>query len=366
MAYFDRLNYTLSNEDTKVEYDLLINNVESVFTICGSGARVLPLVAKNPKNVYVVDLSQEQLYLCELRFEAAKQLDYDEFLFLLGYRGGLVEGKLEGDDRLEIFNKITLSESCHQFWLNNKEAWMPKGFILLGKWEAYFQKISKIIRTFMRTDFRILFEAQSLQEQKNLYDKYFKKRIFRNFLKLFLNEFVMNKFLYKGSFSGNSHHRTESKPPWKFIDDEFNRIFSTTLVRKNYFFQILFLGSILYEEGLPIEAHFKTFNEVKKSNSKLHYKQENLIEVLTKEHFDFISLSDTISYLPTDVGSNILTSLNSNMKPGSKVVIRSYLRTPKFKLTKQWVSLEEENKKALLQDGTGVYKFHIFEKKANL
>ncbi|MCM2281509.1 MAG: BtaA family protein, partial [Bdellovibrionaceae bacterium] len=99
MHYFDDLNYTLSNEDTRIEHGLLKKGADHVFSIAGSGARVLPLIAKHPKNLNVIDMSQEQLYLNELRLAAAQELTYEEFLFFIGYRGGLAEGDPQGDDR---------------------------------------------------------------------------------------------------------------------------------------------------------------------------------------------------------------------------------------------------------------------------
>ena len=90
--YFSDLNYTLANEDTQIEYSLLPENVQRVFSIAGSGARCLPLMAKNPQHLDVIDMSVSQLYLCELRLAAMKNLTYEEYLFLLGYRGGLQGG----------------------------------------------------------------------------------------------------------------------------------------------------------------------------------------------------------------------------------------------------------------------------------
>ena len=40
MNYFESLNYTLANEDTRVEYLLLKEKANNVFCIGGSGSRV--------------------------------------------------------------------------------------------------------------------------------------------------------------------------------------------------------------------------------------------------------------------------------------------------------------------------------------
>lgn len=367
MGYFENLNYTLSNEDTRVEHALLGEKANRVFSICGSGARVLPLIAKNPGQLDCVDLAREQLLLCELRLAAARKLSHEEYLFLLGYRGGLFATgdsprATTEDDRFELFKSLDLSDDCRRFWEEKREAWEPRGFIFLGKWESHFQKLGKLFRNYLRLDMRPIFEAHSMAEQLELFDKHWKPIVFSTFLRLVANEYVFNRFLYKGHFSGASHHRTESRPPYQFIDEEFTRLFTTTLVRKNYFLQILFLGGIYYEEGLPIEAQASTLAAVRKSKTKVNYRQENLLEVLKGSAYDFISLSDTISYLPDEAAGKILQSLPADTPSGSQVVIRSFLRQPALIDTSGWRSETEKNAWAQKLDTTGVYEFHIFSK----
>jgi S-adenosylmethionine-diacylglycerol 3-amino-3-carboxypropyl transferase len=361
--YFDNLNYTLSNEDTRIENYLLPDGASRVFSICGSGARVLPLIAKNPKELDCVDLAREQLFLCELRLAAAKKLSHDEYLFFLGYRGGIPSMTTTEDNRVEIFNTLELSDVTKKFWSDRSAAWAPRGFVLLGKWESHFQKLGRIFRNYLRLDMSPIFEAHSLSEQLELFEEHWKPFVFSTFLKLTANEFVFNRFLYKGHFAGASERRTESRPPYQFIEEEFTRIFTTTLVRKNYFMQLLFLGGIYYEEGLPIEAHAKTLEAIRKSKTKVNYRQENLLEVLKGSAYEFISLSDTISYLPNEAAGQVLQLLPSATPKGAQMVIRSFLRAPTEIDTKGWKAEPEKNRWAREIDTTAVYEFHIFTKK---
>ena len=362
MEYFDTLNYTLSNEDTRIEMALLKERVSRVFSICGSGARVLPLIAQNPESLDCVDLSLEQLMLCELRLAAARALTNDEFLFFMGYRGGIPDLTAGDADRLPLFQRLELTPKTREFWTERLQAWRPRGFIFLGRWESHFQKLGRIFRHGLRLDMRPIFEAHSISEQLELFDKHWKPFVFSTFLKLVANEYVFNKFLYKGHFSGASGSRTESRPPYQFIEEEFTRIFTTTLVRKNYFMQILFLGGILYEEGLPIDAQVSTLNAVRKSRTKVNYRQENLLEVLKDSAYDFISLSDTISYLPKEAAENILQCLGPQTPTGSTVVIRSFLRQPAKINSAGWTELVDKNQWAKKLDTTAVYEFEIYKK----
>lgn len=360
--YFHNLNYTLSNEDTRVEYALLKSDLDSVFSIGGSGSRVLPLIARNPKRLDVIDLSSEQLALIELRHAAARALTRDEFLFFLGYRGGLPNDSNTEDSRRDLFRKLDLAPATAKFWQEREAHWRPRGFIFLGRWENHFQKLGRVFRDVLRIDSRPIFEAHSLDEQRDLFKKNFKPLLFRGFVKIAASEFVFNKFLYKGHFSGSAGVKTESRPPSVFIEEEFTRLFTQTLIRKNYFLQVLFLGGILYEEGLPLEARADVLDAIKTSQTKVNYLQADLTTVINEKAYDFLSLSDTISYLPTDVAGNLLKSLPFDTRPGSRVVIRSFLRRPPELTAAGWIRLPEEEKRAVNLDTTGVYEFDIFER----
>lgn len=360
--YFSDLNYTLANEDTQIEYNLLPENVDSVFSIAGSGARCLPLIAKNPKDLHIVDMSPAQLHLCELRFQAAQALDYEEWLFFMGYRGGLQDGNLEGDSRLKIFEKIKLTPDTYKYWIDRQQGWESRGFIMLGRWESHFQKLGKVFKEYLKCDFSEIFKAQNLKEQIELYNTKWPHVRWKTFLRVLASEYVFNKFLYKGHFSGTSENRTETRPPYQLVEEEFKRIFTTQLARKSYFMQILFLGEIRYEEGLPFEAHLKVFNEAKKSRTKVHYHCGNLLEILPKTAFDFVSLSDTISYIPADKAKEILQDLHKNTPSKARVVIRSFMKAPQEISLKGWKHLPASEAEAHRTDGTAVYQFHIFEK----
>jgi S-adenosylmethionine-diacylglycerol 3-amino-3-carboxypropyl transferase len=360
--YFSDLNYTLANEDSRDEHDLLPETVSRVFSIAGSGARCLPLIARHPLELDVVDMSVSQNYLCELRFEAIKVLSYEEYLFLLGYRGALQYGKDAGDERIEIFKKISLSPEAKNYWQERSAGWSPRGFILLGRWEAHFQKLGFLFREVLQCDFSKVFAAQSLPEQIELYEKHWPRVRWKSFLRVAASEYVFNRFLYKGHFSGRSKAKTESRPPYQFVLEEFDRIFRSQLVRKNYFMQILFLGKIAYEEGLPLEAHQRIFEQVKNAPTKVNYLLGNLLDHLPRKSYEFISLSDTISYLPQEAANQILQGLHAKTKSGSQVVIRSFMRAPTAPDIRGWQACRDKDVWAQKIDGTGVYQFHIFKK----
>ena len=111
-SYFSTLNYTLANEDTAMEIAMLPDNVNHVATVAGSGGRAIPLLSRSPKKLTCIDLSQEQLYLTELRVEALRALTHSEFLAFFGYP----PEPGPPARRKELFAKIKLSEPAGEFF----------------------------------------------------------------------------------------------------------------------------------------------------------------------------------------------------------------------------------------------------------
>ena len=79
-SYFSSLNYTLGNEDTNFEIQVLKKfQGHKVLSVAGSGGRALPLLTEGTSTLCCADLSQEQLYLTQLRESCYKNLAYEEF-----------------------------------------------------------------------------------------------------------------------------------------------------------------------------------------------------------------------------------------------------------------------------------------------
>lgn len=355
-SYFEGLNYSLANEDSHIERELLPLGATSVLAVAGSGARVLPLLSKDPETLTVIDLSAAQLALTELRIVLARSVPRDEFLEFLGY------GETSAARRLEIFRSLSLSERTRALCLSEADRWSPHGWIYLGKWESHFLKVNRILRSILGRRIDQIFAAPDLAAQVQAYERYWRRGVFRRFLKVFASDFVFNKFLYKGHFAGSRTNRTESRPTWQFLDEEFDRIFRTRLVRQSFFLQLMFLGRVAYEDGLPAEADVKVLADVKSSTTRVSFASENLLESIRRTPYDFYSLSDTLSYLPSADAATVLSRVHPETSDGARLIFRSFLRAPAVDEHSRWRRMETEEQWAARTDCTGVYRFHFFEK----
>lgn len=355
-GYFQGLNYSLANEDSAVEVNLLRPQEDNILCVAGSGARCLPMLTATSTQLDVVDLSQEQLHIAELRLRSMQSMTYSEWLFFMGYRQFNQGFGVKTKNRLQLMHDVPLSSAAREFWLGHVEMWNARGFIHLGKWESYFAKVSRFFRQFMGYDFFPLFETSSLEEQVALYESSFPHLRFQAFVRIVASEFALNRFVYKGSLKKN-----ENLSSAQFILKEFDRIFRTMPVRKNYFFQVLFLGQIYFEEGLPLEAHLSMYEKVVSSKSNVTFRQTNFLQP-PGEDYSFFSLSDTLSYLPSEQSEHILQLLLPKSTDRARVVMRLFLNGPEKLSSDGWQCQHDLQFKARAEDGTGVYQFRIFDR----
>lgn len=357
-SYFEGLNYSLANEDSQIECDLLPLGTRSVLAVAGSGARVLPLLSKGPATLTVIDLSPAQLALTELRIALARSAQRSEFLEFLGYR------EASAARRLEIFRSLPLSEETQALCQREAGRWAPCGWIYLGRWERHFLRINRILRSVLGTRIDRIFSASNLAAQVDAYERHWRRGVFRRFLKVFASDFVFNVFLYRGHFAGSRADRTESRPTWQFLDEEFDRIFRTRLVRRSFFLQLMFLGRVAYEDGLPTEADVEVLSAVKSSTTRVSFTSENLLESIVRAPYDFYSLSDTLSYLPSADARTVLSRVHPEAPNRARLIFRSFLRAPAVESHAMWQRMEADEIWASRTDRTGVYRFHFFEKVA--
>ena len=84
-SFFETINYSSVNEDSNSEFKALnINKNDTVLCITGSGARILDLLIKDPKEIVAVDFNPCQNFLLELKIAAIQKLEYEDFLRFIG------------------------------------------------------------------------------------------------------------------------------------------------------------------------------------------------------------------------------------------------------------------------------------------
>lgn len=303
--------------------------------IAGSGARVLPLLARRPAHLTVVDVAAEQLWLTELRVEAVRTLDHREYLAFFGYPQGGRRLPAPPARRKALLKQIgargRLSDEARRFAHGLLESGQWQVPLYVGRWEQTFRRISGMIRRMVGPKGLAIFNCRDLEEQRDYYLRHFPRRRFDLVLLLLGNANTFNRLLYKGHFPV---HNLEVSY-FQHYRRAFDHLFRTSLARQNYFLQLLFLGELVHAEGNPVECEPPVYQRIQQGirDTQIRYVQGDAINaaqqaVARSEPIEFISFSDVPSYFSGELESRFMQQLKPALADRAQVVVRNYLRIP--------------------------------------
>ncbi len=366
-AYFSDLNYSLANEDTRLELEICRRyRPKSILSICGSGGRFLPLLAAEPKAITAVDLAPQQLWLAELRKMSILHFDFQSFLLFWGFPPYSVDENRER--RRELYESLTLSGDCRKYFDEAFARINYKGLLYEGKWEKTIAFVPNLLRKVVGTAYDELFDFRTQKEQDAFIEEKLKSPIWKSVPKatllIFGNAAFFNALLYRGHFV----KKNKDISYYQFYRQTFLRLFKNGLARDNFFMQLVFFGQIKHPEGVTIEAHEDVFLACKRQLEKkasINLVQANVIDYAksTKERFDFVSLSDVPSYFSGDTEKNYLQDLRQCLNPGALVVLRSYLRIPEGTIMTGYTEVTPRYQDLIALEKVQVYDIQVFEYK---
>ena len=358
MSYFNALNYTLANEDTGVEWALLPSFCDHVVAVAGSGARVLPLLSKGQGQLTVVDMSKEQLFLCELRIEAARALSYQDFIKFLGYED------CSPHERRRIFKGLSLSDSARAFFYDYFEATGYESLLYAGRFEKFLLLHSKILSRMLPRVAKKLLHLESMKDQKAYFDDRFPWQRFCLYLFLFGNEFFYNLVLYKGHFPKKNF----SKSFYHYYLDIYKKLFDTFLYSDNFYLQLLFQGKLINRRSWPLEAKRDIFLAAKKNlvNTKITYIKDNIVSFVSaqKKNIDFLSLSNVPSYFKGEMETLFYQKMAPGMRKDSLIVSRYYSHIPFRPVTMGFENVSHHFIDILNKDALPMYFIDIHKRLA--
>ena len=357
--YFNSLNYTIGNEDTSLELKILPENTGHILAAAGSGSRIIPLMAKNPRNITCVDSSSEQLSFSEIRIASLKSLDYQKFLGFWGYPSS----HMSSVERQAIFEKLVVSDLSKKYMSSFFEKRKWDSILYAGRWEQTFGKLSKMIRWINGKKGTGIFNCLTEKEQ----EVYLKNKFPKNkwMLSIFLlgNSVIFNALLYKGAFPKKNIPQSIRK----FYLERFDHLFNQGLTRKNYFLQLLFFGRLRFSEGMPLECDPLIFSQAKKwsSNIKIEYKLGDILEETKRigMKVDFLSFSDIPSYFEPPQEQNFLQEIRDNISTNGIVVSRYYLHIPHNLVTDGYHNITKNYTKDINKEKIQMYSFGIYQKR---
>lgn len=325
--YFQSLNYTLGNEDTRFEVELLKRLPRiRFFSIAGCGSRALPLLATNPTHLTLVDVSRPQLLLSRLRLETIKQLAYDDFLMLWGFPPYAAYNYKH--KRRALFYELELEKELRDFFFKifNEISW--GSLLYLGGWERTFKTLSHVVKLALGDHRHKIMEFNNINEQREYFENKFPISLWKTIIFGLGNRSVFNALLYKGDFI----KKNVPESHYDYYYDAFDRLLTTQIARESFFMHLCFFGEIIHPDGNTIEAEKENFASCKSAlqdRVQINFIQSDFQTSMSQfgeNEFDFVSLSDVPSYFSGPLEKDFLQILKPKLQDDAVVVLRYYLR----------------------------------------
>ncbi len=318
-SFLETLNYSSSNEDSHSEVkSLRIGQEDSVLCITGSGARTLDLLIESPREILSIDFNPSQNFLLELKMQAIRHLEYEEFLEFLGV--------FPSRKRDHLYKTIrqSLPIDAKNYWDRNS-AMIENGVIYQGRWERYFHQLERlmsVVRPHLRDK---LFSCTSLSDQARIWRHEWNTLLWRLFLRS-----ISSRAVWKYIFGDPGFYRyvPVSFSTYKYLNMRFSSAFENIFVKDSPFTALLFFGKYNPNCGLPAhlqECHYKT---LRNTLERVRIVTESLLEYLRcckKNSFDKYSLSDFASYTNPEEYKRIWTGIIKTASREARVCERQFL-----------------------------------------
>jgi len=316
--------YTCWEDFQIIQKALQINSSDIILSITSGGCNILNFVLYNPKKILAVDYNPYQNYLLEFKMESIRNLNYSQFLQLMGI--------LPIKNRIELYGVIrkNLNKNTRDFWDLNSYA-IKRGLLYVG--EQNVKNLGNIFRFLKgKKIFENFFSCETIQEQtdyfyKNIYGlpwRIYNDLAYRNYtVKLLLCLRALHEIPYK---------RKRSEDYFRYIqrvnypENHLKKIENTLTkipIRDNNFASLILLGYYLNENCFPPYLKKENFNKIKKGIDKIEIKTSTVADVLNnlkEDSFTKFNLSNIFDWIDDNIFINQLYEITRVGKNKAKIL----------------------------------------------
>lgn len=320
-AYFDRLNYSLGDEDSRLEYAVAeATGARSFLCVAGSGARAAPFLALEPELLTCVDVSKRQLAMAQVRLRALTRLGHDDFCCLMGYRPS------SASVRADLLARIAEDPNRVLLDLGLRAGAVPQ-LAYVGRFERTLRSFSSVIRKVLPER---IGELVGVEPGEPGYDELvraaFPKTRWNALVWLLGNASLLNAVLYRGAFpakqTADSHYVEYSSV--------MARILERVGTKRSLFMQMLLFGRLEAPSDCLMEADPSLFGRMAggASGCRIEFEQADLGGAGASQAYDFVSASDVLSFATPEAAPGMLDAMAARCRIGGTIVLRAHLRVP--------------------------------------
>ncbi|GAB2775014.1 DUF3419 family protein [Salinimicrobium soli] len=284
-------DFGISQDDPLLEVKTLSLSNSNLLCLASAGEVPLSLIALENVTVTAVDMSLNQIRLCNLKLAAVMKLQPEEAAEFLGFN------RSSPQQRKIFFHQLIpgLLKEDVEFWKENFKH-IEHGIVWSGKFEKYIRFFCRFATIVMGRK-RILkfMELDDPKEQQTYFDRYLDKAVLKWLFKI-----AFSPQLYKGRGLNPKGLLNERKDMAGFFYSRFRDFFTRTPARKNFYLQFYMLGEIPFKQAYPQYLHRDTYEHLRSQAHKLRLVKSSIQEEIgeSKElNFENLSLSNLSDWL---------------------------------------------------------------------
>lgn len=358
MPFKSPIRYSQSWEDHKIiENGLKIKKGDKVVSVLSSGDNFFNLLRFEPEIIYGFDKNIAQFYEVKLKIEAIKNLEYKEFIILLGHKG-------KDAERIKIFDylKDRLDIETYTFWEKHKKI-IYKGISTQGFTEKKISFERKIIKFFLGEYFSIFINSNDIHERKQIFEKKIYKSSLRFFSKIFINKIMAHISYHKDLIRNLPPNFNYNKIFWEKI----RRVFVDIGCVNNPYLSWFFTGNLPHNQQFwQPYLQEKDYNTIRENLDKTKIFKKDLYEGLKDIESNSVNafyISDIFDWMNYNQMEKTLREILRVGRNGTKVISFVILYDKKIPedLKKYFTYDEAYNRKLFEIDRVGFYpKIHVW------
>lgn len=238
----NNLVYNTCWEDPRLDREALhLGPQDNVLVITSAGCNALDYALCGPQHVYAVDMNPRQNALLELKIAGIRGLEFEDFFQMFG-KGSWPGIRKAYPEKL----RPHLSEWSQNFW-DRKIKWFgnPRSTFYFRGTSGFFARLMKVYTDKVikvRPHLERLLNAQSLEEQRQIYHQHIRDKFWSGLMKFALNRDTTMSMLGVPRAQRRQIEATYSGDLVRYIQACLEGAFVKLPMKDNYFWRVYMNG----------------------------------------------------------------------------------------------------------------------------
>ncbi len=308
----DLVRYSEVWEDHQILSEALaVDGGDHVLSIASGGCNVFALLLDEPERITAIDMNPAQIALLELKIAGIEELEYEDFLVLVGHQAG---------DAVEVYGQIRggLTPSTRRFW-DDRPGDLEDGVYRCGRLDRFFRGFQDdhLPRYWDESLLKELLSAESLDDQAEIFEE-------RGFTEAFQDAFT--------SYFSRERLAAEGRDPaqFKYVTgtvgetflSRFRRVCTALPLKGNFYVERFLAGQVRDLRGGPLYVRREHFERLRGLTDRVELVCEELevhLERAPSGTYSKANLSDVFEYMSVDASDQLFGVLGDRMRTGGRL-----------------------------------------------